>query len=274
VVTVGSIHGGSKHNIIPDEVKLQLTVRSYEDSTRERLLDEIRHIAQKTSELHRAPRAPEVKVQENGFPAVYHDPTLTERMRKVFVRLLSESACTPRRRRWARRTSAVSPSTSASPGCSSTWGRRPPRRAAVRGPASTPTGGRRIRSRRCASGRRPSRAAAWTFSAAAEAWTAVPRAGRLSAMPYRDLQHFIEVLEQKGMLKRIKAEVSQDLEIAEITDRASKQGGPALLFENVKGHSMPVAINLFGTKERMALALEVDSLEKLPTASARSSRSR
>jgi hippurate hydrolase len=90
VVSVGSIHGGSKHNIIPDEVKLQLTVRSYEDATRERLLDEIRHIAQKTAELHHAPRAPEVKVQENGFPAVYHDPALTERMRKVFARLLNE----------------------------------------------------------------------------------------------------------------------------------------------------------------------------------------
>jgi amidohydrolase len=90
VVTVGSIHGGSKHNIIPDEVKLQLTVRSYEDSTRERLLDEIRHIVQKTAEVHRAPRAPEVRVHDDGFPAVYHDPALTERMRKVFSRLLDE----------------------------------------------------------------------------------------------------------------------------------------------------------------------------------------
>jgi hippurate hydrolase len=88
VVTVGSIHGGSKHNIIPDEVKLQLTVRSYEDSTREQLLAEIRHIVQKTAEVHHAPRAPEVRVQENGFPAVYHDPALTERMRKLFSRLL------------------------------------------------------------------------------------------------------------------------------------------------------------------------------------------
>src|SRR5262245_8778541 len=83
-------------------------------------------------------------------------------------------------------------------------------------------------------------------------------------MPYRDLQHFIEVLEQKGLLRRIKTEVSQDLEIAEITDRTTKKGGPALLFENVKGHSVPVAINLFGTKERMAIALDADSLEKLP----------
>ena len=69
-------------------MKLQLTVRSYEDDTRERLLAEIRHIVEKTAEVHRAPRAPEVKVQENGFPAVYHDPALTERMRAVFGQLL------------------------------------------------------------------------------------------------------------------------------------------------------------------------------------------
>jgi hippurate hydrolase len=95
VVTVGSIHGGSKHNIIPDEVKLQLTVRSYEDSTRELLLAEIRHIVQKTAEVHHAPRPPEVKVQENGFPAVYHDPALTERMRQVFARLLGPERVRP-----------------------------------------------------------------------------------------------------------------------------------------------------------------------------------
>jgi 4-hydroxy-3-polyprenylbenzoate decarboxylase len=82
-------------------------------------------------------------------------------------------------------------------------------------------------------------------------------------MPYRDLQHFIDTLDQKGLLRRIKTEVSQDLEIAEITDRVTKQGGPALLFENVQGHSMPVAINLFGSRARMAMALEVDTLENL-----------
>lgn len=66
------------------------------------------------------------------------------------------------------------------------------------------------------------------------------------------------------MLARVKTPVSQDLEITEINDRVVKAGGPALLFENVRGHTIPVAINLFGTKERMALALEVESLEKLP----------
>src|SRR5262245_4923534 len=83
-------------------------------------------------------------------------------------------------------------------------------------------------------------------------------------MPYADLQEFIATLESKKRLRRIKADVSQDLEIAEITDRVVKSGGPALLFENVRGHSIPVAINLFGSDERMAVALEVDSVERLP----------
>ena len=83
-------------------------------------------------------------------------------------------------------------------------------------------------------------------------------------MPYSDLQEFISALESRNQLRRIKTEVSQDLEIAEINDRVVKSGGPALLFENVRGHSIPVAINLFGSDERMAIALEVESVEKLP----------
>ncbi len=83
-------------------------------------------------------------------------------------------------------------------------------------------------------------------------------------MPYRDLQHFIGELDRKGLLRRVRAEVSRDLEITEITDRTVKAGGPALLFENVQGHSIPVAINLFGSRERMALALDATSLDRLP----------
>lgn len=83
-------------------------------------------------------------------------------------------------------------------------------------------------------------------------------------MGYRDLRQFLEALEARGLLRRIQAEVSQDLEIAEIADRTVKAGGPALLFEKVRGHTVPVAINLFGTAERMALALEAESLQKLP----------
>ncbi len=83
-------------------------------------------------------------------------------------------------------------------------------------------------------------------------------------MPFSDLQEFISALENAGELVRIRAEVSQDLEITEINDRVVKEGGPALLFERVKGHTMPVAINLFGSNKRMAMALEADDVEKLP----------
>jgi 4-hydroxy-3-polyprenylbenzoate decarboxylase len=82
-------------------------------------------------------------------------------------------------------------------------------------------------------------------------------------MAYKDLRDFINVLEQKGQLKRIKAEVDSELEITEITDRISKACGPALLFENVKGSDMPVLINAFGSKERMALSLNVNDLDDI-----------
>ena len=76
-------------------------------------------------------------------------------------------------------------------------------------------------------------------------------------MAFEDLREFIRALEKAGQLKRINVEVDPELEISEITDRVSKQNGPALLFENVRGHSMPVLINAMGTRERMKLALGV-----------------
>ena len=79
-------------------------------------------------------------------------------------------------------------------------------------------------------------------------------------MAYRDLREFIGELDRRGLLRRIAAPVSRDLEITQITDRVTKAGGPALLFENVTGCSMPVLINAFGTLERMTLALGVDDL--------------
>ena len=82
-------------------------------------------------------------------------------------------------------------------------------------------------------------------------------------MAYKDLQHFIQILEEQGELVRIKEPVSPELEISEITDRVCKLYGPALLFENVKGHDMPVLMNAFGSFKRMSLALEVDSLDAL-----------
>ena len=82
-------------------------------------------------------------------------------------------------------------------------------------------------------------------------------------MAYEDLRAFIRALEQAGELKRIRVEVDPVLEIAEVTDRVSKQGGPALLFENPKGYQSPVLINTYGSARRMNMALEVDSLDQV-----------
>mgnify|MGYP000388753859 CR=1 FL=1 len=65
-------------------------------------------------------------------------------------------------------------------------------------------------------------------------------------MAFRDLKGYMAALEARGELRRIRAEVSAELEAAEIADRAVKTGGPALLFENVKGYPVPLAMNLFG----------------------------
>ncbi|NTW73033.1 MAG: menaquinone biosynthesis decarboxylase, partial [Eubacteriaceae bacterium] len=82
-------------------------------------------------------------------------------------------------------------------------------------------------------------------------------------MYYKDLQDFIAHLEKNKQLKRIKTEVDAELEITEITDRVSKNYGPALLFENVKNSKYPLLINSMGTYERMAMALGVDSFEEI-----------
>ncbi|MCL5935104.1 MAG: menaquinone biosynthesis decarboxylase [Firmicutes bacterium] len=82
-------------------------------------------------------------------------------------------------------------------------------------------------------------------------------------MGYTDLQDFIRILEKKKLLKRIKVQVDPELEITEIADRVVKAGGPALLFENVKGSEFPLLINTFGSYERMCLALEADQLDDI-----------
>jgi len=82
-------------------------------------------------------------------------------------------------------------------------------------------------------------------------------------MAFKDLREFIKLLEKKKLLQRVKIEVDPILEIAEITDRVVKQEGPALYFENVKGSEFPVITNLFGSMERMCLALEVDNLNRI-----------
>ncbi len=82
-------------------------------------------------------------------------------------------------------------------------------------------------------------------------------------MGYADLRDFIAALERAGDLRRIRVEADPVLEIAEITDRVSKRGGPALLFERPAGSRMPLLINAFGSAGRMSLALQVPSLEQV-----------
>ncbi|TXI29117.1 MAG: 4-hydroxy-3-polyprenylbenzoate decarboxylase [Nitrosomonas oligotropha] len=82
-------------------------------------------------------------------------------------------------------------------------------------------------------------------------------------MQYKDLRDFIAQLETMGELKRIQTEVDPTLEMTEICDRVLKAQGPAILFENPKGHSMPVLGNLFGTPKRVALGMGQESVEAL-----------
>ncbi len=82
-------------------------------------------------------------------------------------------------------------------------------------------------------------------------------------MKYRDLRDFIGELEKRGELLRISTEVDPYLEMTEIADRTLRAGGPALLFENPKGHRVPVLANLFGTEQRVALGMGAESTEAL-----------
>jgi 4-hydroxy-3-polyprenylbenzoate decarboxylase len=81
----------------------------------------------------------------------------------------------------------------------------------------------------------------------------------------RDLRGFIKQLEQRGQLRRITALVDPDLEIAEIAQRMLQKGGPALLFENVKGSSHAVAVNMMGTVERVCWAMNLEQPAELET---------
>src|SRR6478672_10918613 len=82
---------------------------------------------------------------------------------------------------------------------------------------------------------------------------------------YSDLNDFLADLQKRKLLSRVSDPVSPDLEIAAVTDRACKLpgGGPALLFEKPTGYDIPVAANVFGSLERMCLALGVNTLDDL-----------
>ncbi len=99
VVTVGSIHGGTKHNIIPNEVQLQLTVRHYSDQVRNQILKSIDRIAQGTAQAAGIPPklAPIMKVLEEEYlPPTYNDPELTRRTARALTGTLGDGNVVPR----------------------------------------------------------------------------------------------------------------------------------------------------------------------------------
>ena len=93
VVTVGSIHGGTKHNIIPDEVKLLITVRTYKEEVRKRILESIDRIAKAEALAAGAPKPPKMEISEGTF-ATYNDPALTKRVAGALAKTLGESNVT------------------------------------------------------------------------------------------------------------------------------------------------------------------------------------
>lgn len=82
-------------------------------------------------------------------------------------------------------------------------------------------------------------------------------------MAFKNLEDFVSLLEKEGELKRVSVLVDPELEITEIADRLVKSSGPALLFERVRGSQIPLLINAFGSKKRMALALGVTNIEEI-----------
>jgi len=93
VITVGSIHGGTKHNIIPDEVKMQLTVRTYKKEVRDKVLTAIERIAKQCATAAGFPpeKLPDVIVRKDQFtPATYNNPDLTKRLVSVWKKTLGD----------------------------------------------------------------------------------------------------------------------------------------------------------------------------------------
>ena len=82
-------------------------------------------------------------------------------------------------------------------------------------------------------------------------------------MKYADLRDFVRQLESQGELKRIRVEIDPHLEMTEVCDRVLRAGGPALLFEKPRGHTMPVLANLFGTPRRVALGMGQQDVTRL-----------
>lgn len=91
----------------------------------------------------------------------------------------------------------------------------------------------------------------------------IPTAKFTTRVPIEDTQELIEALENSGELKRIKTEVDSNLEIAEILRRTMYENGPAILFENVKNHDIPVLGNAFGSMKRLEIGLETSDFTEI-----------
>lgn len=90
-----------------------------------------------------------------------------------------------------------------------------------------------------------------------------PKPSTKPKLEYRDLREFLHLLRESGELKEINVQVDPELEMTEVYDRVVKKEGPALLFKNVKGSNLPLAINLFGSTKRMNLALGVRDIQEV-----------
>lgn len=88
VVTIGQISAGTTHNIIPAEANLKLTVRSYDDATRQHLLSGIERLASHIATAHRAPSPPAIAIRKEYTPALYNDPKWTEQLRQTLSNVL------------------------------------------------------------------------------------------------------------------------------------------------------------------------------------------
>jgi hippurate hydrolase len=96
VITVGSIHAGNKHNIIPESVVMQLTVRSYSDDVRKKLLAGIREVALNAARAAGCPKPPLVNADIEFSPSLYHDPALCEHAAGIFRRIVGPANVLPR----------------------------------------------------------------------------------------------------------------------------------------------------------------------------------
>jgi hippurate hydrolase len=95
VITVGSIRGGTKRNVIADKVELLMTVRSYSDETRSLLLQGIAQLARDLSTAFGSPKPPLIQVKESYTPAVYNDPELASSATRIFNDLLGAAGVEP-----------------------------------------------------------------------------------------------------------------------------------------------------------------------------------